>query len=194
MRNAIKEVLARNIWQLKGEGSLTQMDSFTAEIEVLDFLHALVRLVWPLRILETGTYHGYSAIWMGQALRENKLGLIDSVDNDRAMIRIAHKNIKRVGLDKTITLWHRDSLDFAKMLGRFKLIEKYGLVFLDSDPNLRFQEYKAFKPFMAPNAFVVFHDSHSQQVRDDLAKIDNTAGWMDFPTGRGLAICQMSRF
>jgi predicted O-methyltransferase YrrM len=194
MSNAITHILKNKGVHVEGNGPYSQIDNFTAETEVLHFLYSLVRLIKPLRILETGTYHGYSAIWMGQACRENRVGRIDSIEKDRDMVRIAQKNICKVGLDKQISLWHRDALDFAKLLGQFKLVEKYGLAFLDSDPALRLQEFNAFKPFMDTNAFFVFHDSHSQEVRDQLAKINNTAGWMDFPTGRGLAICQMSKF
>ncbi|GEM_PF-1123807 len=54
----------------------SSVDAVTPEVEVLDFLHALVRLVKPRRALDAGAWLGWSAVAIGSALRDNGFGTL----------------------------------------------------------------------------------------------------------------------
>ena len=58
----------------------SMFDSLSAETEVLDFLHVLVRLVKPERILETGTWIGLSACAIGTAIAANGFGRLTTLE------------------------------------------------------------------------------------------------------------------
>src|SRR5579872_484136 len=57
-------------------------DSMTAEVEVLEFLAALVTTVKPELIVETGAFLGVSAVWMAQGLKRNGFGKIVTCEFD----------------------------------------------------------------------------------------------------------------
>ena len=50
------------------------------EIETGQFLYGLVRAIKPINAIETGTFEGFSAISIAQALKDNKKGLLWTID------------------------------------------------------------------------------------------------------------------
>lgn len=61
----------------------SMIDGNTAELETLEFLHSVVRLLKPHIIVETGTWHGYSAVAMARALRQNGFGKVITYEIDQ---------------------------------------------------------------------------------------------------------------
>jgi predicted O-methyltransferase YrrM len=124
-------------------------------------LHALVRALRPSRILEIGTHKGGSTRIMCAALDEIGEGTIVCVDPDPVIEPddwelLAHRTTVVVGASP-------DELGQASGLAGgpfdFVLIDgnhKYDFVRRDIDGVL---------PFLAPDAYVVFHDSHYWQVK-----------------------------
>ena len=62
-------------------------DSQSTELEVLDFLKALVTTVKPRLIVETGTFLGYGAIAMAQGLKSNGFGRVITIEQDALIWR-----------------------------------------------------------------------------------------------------------
>jgi predicted O-methyltransferase YrrM len=84
------------------------------------------RLLAPRRILEIGTFTGYSAICMARGLAAD--GLLHTIDiNDETMV-IARKYIHRAALDDKIILHTGNALDVISGLS-----ETFDLVFIDAD-------------------------------------------------------------
>ncbi len=79
------------------------LDSRTPEVEVLDFLHALVRLTKPRCALETGTWLGHSAVAIGSALRDNGFGTLRTLQRDANAAPYAAHNIAAAGLAAVVT-------------------------------------------------------------------------------------------
>jgi caffeoyl-CoA O-methyltransferase len=115
------------------------------------FLEMISRLLAPRRILEIGTFTGYSAICMARGLAEG--GLLHTIDiNDETMV-IAEKYIHLAGLDDKIILHHGDATDILS-----KLHETFDLVFIDADKpqyisyyNLVFDKLKIGGVILADN-------------------------------------------
>jgi predicted O-methyltransferase YrrM len=98
--------------------------------EVGQFLGLLVRLVQAKRVLEFGTSLGYSAIWLGEALR-NTGGRLISIEREEELYRQAQKNLAEAGLSEVVDLVLGDARTVVESLqGPFDLI------FQDSDKRL----------------------------------------------------------
>jgi caffeoyl-CoA O-methyltransferase len=78
-------------------------------------LYLLARLTNASRILELGTATGYSAIHMGEAIRDHS-GRIISLEIDAGMAKRAKHNITRAGLDAIIEVRCEDALSTLKTL------------------------------------------------------------------------------
>lgn len=93
------------------------------------FLEMISHMLKPRRILEIGTFTGYSAIYMAKGLSED--GLLHTIDiNDETMV-IAKKYIHLAALDDKIILHTGNAMDVIS-----DLREIFDLVFIDADkPN-----------------------------------------------------------
>ena len=70
--------------------------------QVGEFLHHLVHLKQAKSILELGTAHAYSTIWLADAV-ENYQGHLTTIDVSAPSFKIATENIKKSGLEKVVT-------------------------------------------------------------------------------------------
>ena len=96
-------------------------------------LEMLVRMLRPKRILEIGTFTGYSALSMAAGLEEG--AYIDTCEVDDELEMIAADFFERSGLSNKIRQHIGSALEIAPKLG-----EKYDLVFIDGDK----REYTAY--------------------------------------------------
>ena len=96
-------------------------------------LEMLVRMLRPKRILEIGTFTGYSALSMAAGLEEG--AYIDTCEVDDELEMIAADFFERSGLGDKIRQHIGSALEIAPKLG-----EKYDLVFIDGDK----REYTAY--------------------------------------------------
>jgi hypothetical protein len=164
----------------------SMFDGFTAEVEVLDFLYALVRMIKPNRLLETGTWLGRSAIAIGSALRDNGFGHLLTIEQSQEVATIAARNIRQQELDEFVTLHVGHSLEIELKE------ETYGFALFDSDIPLRTAEFERFYTRLKPGAIVVFHDTAELYERSadnivDLMTMGMTKG-IFFDTARGLFV------
>lgn len=90
---------------------------------LLSFFANMVR---PLRILEVGTYTGYSTICLAEGLAEN--GKIFTIEKNPELEYIARKYWQKAGIEAQIALHIGDALDIIPTLA-----ETWDLVFLDAD-------------------------------------------------------------
>ena len=90
------------------------------------FLELLVKIYNPKRILEIGTYTGYSAISMASAL--SKDGHLHTIDINIELESIVHKYIKLAKLDTKITHHIGNALEVIPNID-----EIFDFVFIDAD-------------------------------------------------------------
>ena len=114
------------------------------------FLEMLTRMIAPHRVLEIGTFTGYSAISMAMGLEEG--ALIDTFEVDDELEMIAADFFERSGCGDKIRQHIGSALDLAPQLG-----EQYDLVFIDGDK----REYRAYYEMLFehdmihPNSFIL---------------------------------------
>ena len=77
----------------------SSFDAVTPNVETIEFLYALTRLVKPTNVLETRTWLGLSACAIGRALVENGLGHLTALERDPEAYAVAVHTITQYGLD-----------------------------------------------------------------------------------------------
>jgi len=89
-------------------------------------LSMLSHMIKPGRILEIGTYTGYSAICLAAGLPAD--GILHTIDIDEELYDIADKYITRAGLRSNIVQHTGKAVDIIPSLA-----EQFDLVFIDAD-------------------------------------------------------------
>lgn len=97
------------------------------------FLHLLVQMTQPMRVLEIGTLGAYSTIWMARALPEG--GRIVTLEFNPRHADVARKNLDHAGLLNRVDIRVGSALDtLPKLLSTGD--GPFDLIFIDADkPN-----------------------------------------------------------
>jgi prolipoprotein diacylglyceryl transferase len=162
-------------------------DSMSAEVEVLDFLKALVITLKPELVVETGTFSGLSTLSIAEGLKHNGVGRVVTCEWDKKVYEAAKKRFAESGLAKWIDARNESSLEM-KVDGRIDML------FCDSDVPLREQEVRRFLQQINPYGLILMHDASSamKSVREGALRLE-TEGLVSvllLPTPRGLVLAQ----
>jgi prolipoprotein diacylglyceryl transferase len=162
-------------------------DSMSAEVEVLDFLKALVTTVKPELVVETGTFSGLSTLHIAEGLKQNGVGRVITCEWDKKVYEAAKKRFAESGLSKWIEARNESSLD-TKVDGRIDML------FCDSDVPLREKEVRHFLPQISPYGLILMHDASSamKSVREGALRLEDEGlvSVLLLPTPRGLVLAQ----
>jgi len=110
--------------------------------QVGSLLALLIRLARPSRVLEVGMAIGYSAIWMGRALREYG-GRLQTIELNPKRIARAKDNFSRAELSDVVEILPGAALEVLPRLQG----TTYGLIFLDAEK----PEYPAYFEHAVPS-------------------------------------------
>ena len=132
-------------------GKWKQADDGSAEIEVLEFLYALVRMLKPENICETGSYFGLSTCALAQGLKDNRQGKIVSIEWEKQHVEKTKKNLAKLGLLSFVQMEHKSSLDYQPD-------RMFDFLYLDTELNLRFHELARYWDNLKEGGFVLIHD------------------------------------
>lgn len=127
-------------------------DTGGVEVCVGEFLYGITKLLKPQRVLTTGIYTGISDMYIGQALKENEYGNSTALEIEPQHLARAVELWKKVGVFDQVTAQLTESLAFEPT-------GEYQLMFLDSEPHLRFHELVKFYPYLAKGGYVFIHDT-----------------------------------
>ena len=87
------------------ETNLPQMEVSPAQGK---FLYLLAKMAGASRILELGTFYGYSTMWLAKAVPDN--GTVVSIELTPKFVTIARQNIDSAGLSSRVQLIQGDAL------------------------------------------------------------------------------------
>ncbi len=133
------------------------------------FLKMLVGLMGARRVLEIGTFTGYSALSMAEALPED--GELVTCDIDPETTRIAREFWARAPWGKKITLKLGDARETLRTL---PASEPFDLAFIDADKSGYLEYYEAILPILRPGGLVVADNTlWSGKVLDPQTKDDH---------------------
>jgi hypothetical protein len=133
----------------------TSFNDAGIETETGELLYSFTRILKPDRVLETGTHIGVGAAYMGSALRDNKHGMLDTVEFLPEIYERAKQRIDSLNLNEFVTLHYGDVKDYI-----IKNDKQYQLILLDTEPQTRFTELIEIFPYLSEGGFVFIHDLH----------------------------------
>lgn len=111
-------------------------------------LYMLCKMINPRKVLELGTYTGYSAISMGLALGES--ALIHTIELQDEKEEIISKYIEKAGLSDKIMCHFGDAFEIVPTLN-----ETFDLVFIDADKREYCAYYQLVFDKIRPGGFIV---------------------------------------
>ncbi len=91
------------------------------------FLNLMVKSAQARNVLEVGTSHGYSAIWIGLGLEETG-GHLTTIDIRPDRVQLAKQNLTEAGLEERVACLEGDAHLIVPTLH-----ESFDFVFLDAD-------------------------------------------------------------
>lgn len=104
-------------------------------------------MIKPERILEIGTYTGYSALCMAEALTDT--GLIHTIERDDELEDFILENFALSGLSHKIRLHIGDALELIEQID-----EQFDMVFIDGDKREYAEYYRAVFPKVRKGGFI----------------------------------------
>ena len=127
-------------------------------------LRILVQTSKARRGVEVGTATGYGALHMGIGFERNGGHLI-TIDIDPKMVRAASENLKKVGLDNTVTVIEGDALKVLPTLEG-----EFDFVFIDALKQDYLKYFQALSPKLKRGALVVADNviQSARQMKDFL--------------------------
>jgi len=111
-------------------------------------LESFSRMIFPSRILELGTYTGYSAICLSKGLKEN--GKLITIEIDDEVLDIATKYFKKLNLEEKIEIKKGDALEIIDTLEC-----EFDLVFIDADKSQYFEYYEKILPKVRKGGYII---------------------------------------
>jgi predicted O-methyltransferase YrrM len=161
-------------------------DSEATEEEVSEFIGALVTLVQPEFVLETGTYRGHTTLEIGRALLRNGHGKGVSIENSPRP-DVVYSNFTDIIIP--VTLLTMNTMDYVPD-------QDIDLAFFDSWQEGRHLEFHRYRDFgrLKPGAIVAFHDTAPHHKVLPFIEGLEREGFIKalyFHTPRGLVVAQV---
>ncbi|MDD2381188.1 MAG: O-methyltransferase [Mariniphaga sp.] len=138
-------------------------------------LYLFSRMIQPDRILEIGTFTGYSAICLAKGLKEG--GKLITIEVDDELEPLAREYVEKSGLKESIIQITGPALEVIPTLD-----ETFDLVFLDADKREYSSCYQLFFDQVRPGGFILADNTlWSGKVLDSAGSCDEqTRGIMAF--------------
>lgn len=159
-------------------------DGMATEFEVVKFLKALVRVLKPTVIVETGCYLGYGTEALVKGAIQNGFGHVYTCDMDKTMIDRTQERL----------VWAGDWVEVQQRPG-LELINSLNLIdfaFIDSAPDQRTVELEAVYPRLPDWGIAAIHDTGEthpdirEKVFDTIRELRLKS--IHFGTPRGLTL------
>ena len=138
------------------------------------FLSFISKIKSPDKILEIGTYTGYSTICLAEGL--SKDGKIDTIDKNEELIKIQNKYFEESGYRNNIFQHTGNALDLLKNLN-----EKYDIIFIDADKENYINYFKKVSKKLSKNGIIISDNVlWSGKVLDSKQKDEETSTLVEF--------------
>lgn len=111
-------------------------------------LEMISKMINPEKILELGTYTGYSAICLAKGLK-NK-GILHTIEINDELEEIILKYLQKIGVENKIKLHVGDALKIIPEIN-----EQFDLVFIDADKREYLKYYNIVFDYVKPGGFIL---------------------------------------
>lgn len=112
-------------------------------------LKMFVRMIRPRRVLELGTFSGYSALCMAEGLEPG--ASIDTIEIDDELEDFIRHNLSTSPHGSKVRLHIGDAVDIMRGMPR----ESFDLIFIDADKKRYGEYYDAAFPLIRPGGYII---------------------------------------
>lgn len=136
------------------------------------FLSMISRMIRPRRILEIGTFTGYSALCLSSGLTED--GLLYTIEQRESDADIAQRFFDRSSQGHQIRLMRGDATECLSALS-----ESWDLVFIDADKTAYVEYFNRVLPQVRTNGFILADNLffHGQVLAEPIKGKNAKAVW-----------------
>lgn len=136
-------------------------------------LKMMVRMIRPQRVIEVGTFSGYSALCMAEGLAANGGGHLFTYEINDEQEPFTRPWIENSPWADYVTFLIGDAGTEAAVLG-----ERFDMAFLDGDKRTYVETYEALLPLMNPGAFILADNTlwDGHVIDPDYERDQQTAG------------------
>ena len=117
------------------------------------FMGMIVKMIGAKKLLEIGTYTGYSSMVCAMAM---KSGQIITLDNDHIATEVAKRFWKEGEVDHLIELRLGQALDSLNQLIEEKQSSSFDFIFIDADKANYQNYYELCLELLNPNGIIIF--------------------------------------
>ena len=117
------------------------------------FMGMIVKMIGAKKLLEIGTYTGYSSMVCAMAM---KSGQIITLDNDHIATEVAKRFWKEGEVDHLIDLRLGQALDTLNQLIEEKPSSSFDFIFIDADKANHQNYYELCLELLNPNGIIIF--------------------------------------
>lgn len=132
------------------------------------FLRLLAESLGAKHVVELGTYHGYSGIWLCLALRTTG-GKLTTFEIDAQRATTSRENFQRAGVSALVNLVEGDAHQEVT-----KLTDSIDLIFLDADKEGYVDYLNKLLPRVRPGGLIVAHNIDAAMADPDYLKAITT--------------------
>ena len=173
-RNIVGEIeqdkidTAKALGNMKADPNPLPSTMFSTEAEALrgcatpaaggKLLFALVRTLKPLNVIEIGAAHGYGALYIGSALRENGRGKLYTLEGMAVRIQMSQAAVARFGLENYVEVVGGDFADtFPRTI---QAARPLNMIFSDGnkEPIMTRNQFHMALDVMEGNSHMFFED------------------------------------
>jgi predicted O-methyltransferase YrrM len=119
-----------------------------------EFLNLMIKATRSKRVLEVGTSHGYSAIWISLGLEETG-GHLTTIEILPERVELARQNLKQAGLDQRVEFLQGNAHEVVPTLKG-----PFDFVFLDADKGREHDYFNyLFPDKLPPGGIIAVHNA-----------------------------------
>ena len=122
------------------------------------FFHLMAELLDTRKVLEIGTFHGYSSIWLATALEQTG-GKLVTIEIDPERVKIAKHHLAEAGLADRVECLEGDAHQVAKTIEG-----PLDLVLLDADKDKNEDYFNTLYPRLRPGGVILLN--HATEFKD----------------------------
>ena len=153
---------------LEGMNQSQRRGSMSVPREDGRFLRLLTESLGAKHVVELGTYHGYSGIWLCLALRTTG-GKLTTFEIDAQRATTSRENFQRAGVSALVNLVEGDAHQEVT-----KLTDAIDLIFLDADKEGYVDYLNKLLPRVRPGGLIVAHNIDAAMADPDYLKAITT--------------------
>ncbi len=167
--------------QLRAETLRLPSSQMISSLEQVQFIQLLIRLMKASRVIEIGTFTGYTSLAMAMALPDD--GFVLSCDRDPDCLKIAESYWRQAGMSDRITARLMPALDLLDELAADPQFIPFDVAYIDADKKNNRHYYEKLLTLVRQGGLIITDNVlWKAKVIDDSCQDSQTQSIREFNT------------